>query len=178
MTRFSAILCVFFLCLVLAQPGCEPAPSGRVYQPRPAESIPPVSPYAVYVPYTAAKIGIIPLTEFVGSADDGSVRIRAYVAVLDSFGCPIKEPGLFRFELYEYVQRSSDPKGKRNIIWPDIDLADSVENNEHWRDFLRAYEFVLPFEPPQADQTYVLQATCICPNGRRLSAEFQIKYPG
>lgn len=173
MTRFSAILWVFFLCLLLALPGCEPS---AVHQPRPAESnSPAVTPYAVYAPYTAAKIGIIPLTEFVGSADDGSVRIRAYVAVLDCFGCQIKEPGLFRFELYEYVQRSPQPKGRRVIIWPDIDLTDAVENNNHWRDFLRAYEFDLPFEP-QANQTYVLQATCICPNGRRLSAEFQIKY--
>ena len=75
------------------------------------------------------------------------------VSLLDPFDCQIKSPGVFRFELYEYVQRSAEPKGQRVIIWPDIDLTECSENNNHWRDFLRAYEFNLDFGP-QRNQCY------------------------
>jgi hypothetical protein len=75
--------------------------------------------------------------------------------------------------LYEKVPRSAEPKGKRITKWPDIDLTDIVENNVYWRDFLRAYEFTLPVEL-DARQNHILQATCLCPNGKRLSTEFTL----
>ena len=56
---------------------------------------------------------------------------------------------------------------------PDIDLTDIVENNHYWRDFLRAYEFSLPVEFDN-NQSYILQVTCICPNGKRLSTEYAL----
>jgi len=87
----------------------------------------------------------------------------------------MKSPGIFRFELYERVPRSAEPKGKRIILWPDFDLIDVAENDNHWRDFLRAYEFSLPIES-QTNQNCILQATCICPNGKRLSAEFTLTH--
>jgi hypothetical protein len=40
--------------------------------------------------------------------------------------------------------------------------------------FLRAYEFNLPLESAE-NQSYILQITCLCPTGRRLSDEFAIK---
>ena len=43
---------------------------------------------------------------------------------MDSFGSAIKSPCIFRIELYEYVERSPSPLGKRLEIWPDIDLID------------------------------------------------------
>jgi hypothetical protein len=85
----------------------------------------------------------------------------------------MKSPGVFRFELYEKVPRSAEPKGKRISKWPDIDLTDAVENNARWRDYLRAYEFTLPLES-ETGQSHILQATCLCPNGKRLSAEFAL----
>ncbi|MHC4641665.1 MAG: hypothetical protein ACYS32_08470, partial [Planctomycetota bacterium] len=71
------------------------------------------------------------------------------------------------------VPRSAEAKGKRIILWPDFDLTDIAENDNHWRDFLRAYEFSLPVEF-QTNQNYILQGTCTCPNGTRLSAEFAL----
>jgi hypothetical protein len=94
--------------------------------------------------------------------------------LLDSFGCQVKSAGVFRFELYERVERSAEPKGRRVVIWPDIDLIDAAANNENWRDFLRAYEFNLDFDL-QGSQNYVLQVTCLCPGGKRLSAEFGLE---
>lgn len=82
-------------------------------------------------------------------------------------------PGIFRFELYEHVQCSTEPKGQRLAVWPDIDLTDAAQNNNYWRDFLRAYEFKLDFEPQTKSHT--LQGTFLSPTGKRLSAEFALR---
>jgi len=131
------------------------------------------------VGFATARIEILPLTELAEPAD-GEQRpiLSVYLALLDAFGSQIKAPGILRFELYEYVPRSADPKGQRIAIWSgvDLDLTDPAQNNKHWRNFLRAYEFKLDV---QADtgETYILEATCMCPEGKRLSAEFTLK-PG
>ncbi|MBA7626148.1 hypothetical protein ES703_33590 [subsurface metagenome] len=157
---------IFFFLLLLAEAGCGPAAPG----------LPPHNRSNLLSAYAPVKIDIMPLTEFIGVGEPEEVpRINVYVSLLDSFGCQKKSPGVFRFELYKHVERSADEKGRRITIWPDIDLTDVVENNNHWRDFVRAYEFNLGFEP-QSNQSYVLQATCMCPSGRRLSAEFAIKH--
>jgi len=161
--KLAAILfCIFSFMLLLVQAGCEP--SQVVTEPMSKTFCAPV------------KAHILPLTEFIDVRDaEGQLRLEVYVSLLDSFGSQIKAPVVFRFELYEYVQRSSDPKGKRINIWPDIDLAEPIENNKYWRDFLRAYEFNLPLDL-ESYGSYVIQATCLCPNGRRLSAEFVLKH--
>jgi len=167
MKAADVIVQIFFSCLLLVEAGCEsvvPTPTGT-------------SPnlLSIYASYTAAELDIMPLTEFVSAGGaEGPSRLKVYVSLLDSFGCQQKTPGVFRFELYDYVQRSAEPKGKRIIIWPDINLTKAAKNNKHWRDFLRAYEFNLDFEP-ERNRSYVLQATCLCPNGRRLSADFTVK---
>ena len=130
---------------------------------------------SLYTSYVPVKIDIMPLTEFV-SPGSPQLKINIYVSLIDPFGSQIKSPGIFRFELYEYIPRSSEPKGKRAIIWPDIDLTDPITNNSYWQDFLRAYEFSLPCEQTTG-QDYILQVTCLCPNGKRLSSEFSLKKP-
>jgi len=131
-----------------------------------------LAPYAGYAP---VKIDIMPLTEFISLVDTERPKLNLYVSLLDQFGSQIKSPGMFRFELYEYMQRSAESKGKRAIIWPDVDLTDPVKNNDSWRDFLRAYVFSLPCEQ-SISQDYILQVTCLCPNGKRLSSEFTLRY--
>ncbi|HUV40781.1 MAG TPA: hypothetical protein VMW23_03210 [Sedimentisphaerales bacterium] len=131
---------------------------------------------AVYADYTPVKVEIMPLTEFTGHGDtENAAQLRVYLGLLDAFGCQIKSPGKFRFELYERLLRSADPKGKRIKIWPDIDLTAPDMNNRYWRDFLRAYSFDLSFDPPK-DRDYILQVTFLCPLGRRLPADFLLKY--
>ena len=127
--------------------------------------------YALYAP---SKIDIMPLTEFSGTSDAQKSKIDIYISLLDQFGSQIKSPGIFRFELYEHISRSAEPKGKRALIWPDIDLTDPAANNDYWRDFLRAYQFTLPCELA-GNQDYIMQLTCMCPNGKRLSSEFTLK---
>jgi len=130
---------------------------------------------SLYTSYVPVKIDIMPLTEFV-RPDNAQPKINIYVSLIDPFGSQIKSPGMFRFELYEYMPRSADPKGKRPIIWPDIDLSDPITNNSYWQDFLRAYEFSLPCEQTNG-KDYILQVTCLCPNGKRLTSEFSFRNP-
>ena len=124
--------------------------------------------------YAPVKIDIMPLTEFVRH-EGAEPKIALYVSLLDSFGSQIKSPAMFRFELYQRVRRSAEPKGSRTIIWPDADLSDPAANNRHWRDFLRAYQFDLPFDPAEG-QEYVLEVTCLTPDAKRISAKCSLKY--
>ena len=166
--RLSSVVCL--LAMLLVGTGCQwpLLPPGLS-----AKTDNDLNKLSVYTRYAPAKINIMPLTEFIGPGNAQQPNINLYVSLLDSFGSQIKSPCVFRFELYQRVQRSAEPKGKR-IIMTDIDLTEPAANNEYWRDFLRAYEFNLPFESA-ADRSYILQVTCLCPNARRLSAEFALK---
>lgn len=80
-------------------------------------------------------------------------------------------------ELYQYVPRSSLPMGKRITVWDDVNLYRPEDNNQYWRDHLRAYKFDLQLNfLPQKGQTYILQATCITPSGRHLVDTYQVAY--
>jgi hypothetical protein len=125
--------------------------------------------------FTPVKIGILPLTELSGPSDASQrAKLSVFVALLDAFGSQIKAPGVLRFELYEHIPRSAQSKGQRLTLWPDIDLTSPAPNNKYWRDFLRAYEFVLDTQATR-DKTYILEVTCMCPDGRRLSGEYVLK---
>ena len=166
----SSIVC--FLAMLLAGAGCQRL---LIRPATGAETDNEFKKLSVYSLFAPAKINIMPLTEFISADNAQQANINLYVSLLDSFSSQIKSPCVFRFELYQKVQRSARPKGRRPVIWPDIDLTDLAANNEYWRDFLRAYEFNLPFEP-SANQSYILQVTCLCPTGRRLSDEFALKF--
>jgi len=173
MRTVGAILRIFFVCLLLACAGCELGLEGGGVAPAVDED----SDIPIYARYAPVKIDIMPLTELVDAGDSGigeGSRIKVYVSLFDRSGCQIKAPAVFRFELYEKVQRSAEPKGNRLVIWPDVDLTEPGENNKRWRDFLRAYEFDLDFEA-QSKRVYVLQVTCLCPDGKRLSNEFVLE---
>ena len=165
---------IFCLCLSLVGAGCDMKTVDTEVQTRSDGSFNALSVYAHYAP---VKIGIAPLTEIIYADNtEEESKIVAYVSLLDSFGSQVKMPGIFRFELYEKISRSAEPKGRRIIFWPDTDLTEATENNKYWRDFLRTYEFVFTFKT-QINQWYILQATYLSPNGKRLSAEFSLKCP-
>lgn len=163
------------LVLTVLLGGCQPAPR-RVPEPHPQpqdiKQAGAGSDVSVCAAYAPVKIEILPLTELVGSGE--STRANVYVSLLDTSGCQTKSPGVFRFELYEYVQRSAEPKGQRLVAWPDIDLTELSHNSGYWRDFLRSYEFNLDFQP-SGGRTFVLQATFLTPAGKRLNDEFTVR---
>jgi hypothetical protein len=125
--------------------------------------------------YAPVKIGILPLTELAGGSAQGQpARLDAFVTMLDAFGSQVKAPGILRFELYEHVPRSAQAKGQRLTLWPDLDLTSPADNHKYWREFLHAYEFELEAQAGR-DKTYVLEVTCLCPDGKRLSAEYTLR---
>jgi len=124
--------------------------------------------------YGPARIDVLPITSLVRGATDSESTVNVYVCLLDSFDCQIKSPAVFRFELFQRVQHSSEPKGRRLAFWPDIDLMDPANNNNNWQDFLRAYLFSLPLQKTSAENA-ILHVTCLCPAGRRLVADFPIR---
>ncbi len=135
---------------------------------------PVVGECVLYAGYLPERVDIMPLTGLLEG--ESGMQIDVYVSLLDSSGYQTRSPGIFRFEMYERVPRSSQRKGARVAIWPDIDLTEPAENSEYWRDFLRGYEFKLDFEA-EAGRSYVMEITFLSPvgGGRRLSAEFEIQ---
>ena len=166
----STVLAVLFPAFLLINTGCDPRSLPSDISNRPNNENEKLS---VYDRYSPEEIDIIPLTGFVNIGDAQQSQITLYVSLLDSFGSEIKSPCIFRFELYEKVQRSAEPKGRRVVIWPDIDLTEPTINNQYWRNFLRAYEFNLPFAPA-SNQIYILEVTCSCSTGKRLISDYTL----
>ncbi len=121
---------------------------------------------------------MIGLTEIVAAAGVGEETVLSiYVDIFDAYDSHMKAPVTFRFELYEFAARSSESRGRRLIIWPDIDLTDGAVNNRYWHDYLRTYNFELPMKfRPAPETTFTLEATCTTQEGKRLSHKRQIKY--
>ncbi|UCD50938.1 MAG: hypothetical protein JSW27_25860 [Phycisphaerales bacterium] len=176
-----AVLCWLVVSLVLFA-GCAPAePTGPAMapatEPVEGEQTAAVEPPPATLPsgFAPTQIEVLPLTELVDATDaQPGTQLNVYVSLLDAYGEKIKAPGTLRFELYEYVQRSAEPKGQRLAIWPDVDLTSPAENQKYWRDFLRAYEFTLGAQASR-DRTYILEVTCLDPSGKRLSTEWPLK---
>jgi hypothetical protein len=165
--------------ILLLVGGCETGPQAATpnAQQTAGQGTPAAEQGSATAPggFGPAKIGILPLSGITGAAGIGQdARLNVYVALLDAFGCPIKAPCTLRFEMYEYVRRSAQTKGQRLMIWPDIDLMRPVDNNNSWRDFLRAYEFDLDLRV-ERDKTYILETTYLGPDGKRLSGEWAIR---
>jgi len=168
---FNTAGILFFLILVSA--GCD---TGQLTTEPEATTVWRKDELSIYKSFAAAGVKIIPITGFVNIDDkQQDPGIRVFVRLTDESGNSIKAPAVFRFELYEKVILNPEPRGKRLAIWSDFDLTDFKDNSTRWRDFLRGYEFNLAFEP-EPERTYIIQATCRCPDGRRLSSEFEIKH--
>lgn len=172
---FRKYMFFLFILFLLFFSGCDNpnTPTGRITEVERSQS----NKISVYAEYSPEKIDILPLTEYIIDKEAQQGEIRLFVSLLDAFGSQIKSPCTFRFELYPKVQRSSDPKGGRVMIWADMDLTDPKVNNDYWQNFLRAYKFSLLFEL-QSNQTYILEVTCMCPNSRYLSSEYTLKIEG
>ena len=160
---------LFFVLAIAFYAGCSTQPPGADSSPALFHDSTPCSHFG------PARIDVLPITSIApASAADRDATINAYVCLIDAFDSQIKAPVIFRFELFQRLQRSADPKGKRLIVWPDIDLTDPAVNNNLWQDFLRAYLFSLPLQKTSAENC-ILHVTVICPSGKRLSADFIVR---
>ncbi|MBN2139358.1 MAG: hypothetical protein JW720_16260 [Sedimentisphaerales bacterium] len=181
MKMTTARLKVLLVLPVLLVLGCEAPAPGDPDSPGNGSTTP------TCVLYAPARVDIMPITEIVVPKGNGGEQVIAYVSLLDSYGSEVKSPAKFRFELYEQVERSAEPKGRRLEIWPEIDISDPndnaaywfdlsapAENNKHWRNYIRAYCFTLPLKTPPGKDC-ILEVTCQSPNGRRLTSETALK---
>jgi len=127
--------------------------------------------------FTIRRVNILGLTDFsVSPQEPEKSRIKTFVELLDDYHSPLKKLCVFRFEFYEYTPLTANPRGKRLMIWPDIDLTDPDKNNQHWKDYLRSYEFYLPLDfSPQPGQIYLLEVTCMT-GGQRFGGILKIRY--
>jgi hypothetical protein len=126
--------------------------------------------------FEVERIDIIGLTRIVPDDYDQELKnISVCVDVLDIFDSRIKAPCKFRFELFEYLPRSKQNLGSRLIIWKDSDLTSAQANNLAWKDHLRAYRFELLLDfQPVTGKNYMLQATCMTIDGKRLTNTFKL----
>jgi hypothetical protein len=171
MKTISFLTKLFFVLALAFYAGCSGQPPGADSSPALFHDSTPCSRFG------PVRIDILPITSIAtapASASDRDSTITAYVCLLDAFDSQIKAPVVFRFELFQRLQRSADPKGKRLIVWPDIDLTDPAVNNNLWQDFLRAYLFSLPLQKSSAENC-ILHVTCVCPSGKRLNADFIVR---
>ena len=174
MKKSNFILWFLSAILILHVLGCE-KPRTVITKSQINDNAENTDAMAIYSQYHPENIKISPLTSFV-KINENDINLRVYVNMLDSIGLQVRSPAIFRFELYQHMQRTGDAKGKRVAIWPDIDINLDKENQKYWKDFLRSYEFILPFPYP-ADTKYILLLNCITPDGKRIYTEFsQISY--
>jgi hypothetical protein len=169
MKTISFLAKLFFVLAIAFYAGCSTRPPGADSTPALFHDSTPCSRFG------PARIDVLPITSIApASAADRDATIDAYVCLIDAFDSQIKAPVIFRFELFQRLQRSADPKGKRLIVWPDIDLTDPAVNSNLWQDFLRAYLFSLPLQKTSAENC-ILHVTVICPLGKRLTADFIVR---
>ena len=78
--------------------------------------------------------------------------------------------------LTEFNLKADPPHIRVYVSLSDsFDIRKPAKNNRYWQDFLRAYEFKLDLDFDIADRNYILEVTCHCPTGRRLSDEFTLR---
>ncbi len=126
--------------------------------------------------FEPVSIRLVGLTEIIVDSD-GKQKLKAYIDLLDHFECRIKYHGIFRLELYTRQTLSAEIKGKRIAIWGDFDLTEAKTNNAHWQDYLRCYHFELQMDSQVGRGSYLLEATFIRPDQKRLSDIYEIEYP-
>jgi len=169
MKTIPFLIKLFFVLAIAFYAGCSTQPPGADSSPAQFHDS------ALCSHFSPARIDVLPITSITSaSASDRDATIDAYVCLIDAFDSQIKAPVIFRFELFQRQQRSAEPKGKRLIVWPDIDLTDPAVNSNLWQDFLRAYLFSLPLQKTSAENC-ILHVTVICPSGKRLTADYIVR---
>lgn len=125
-------------------------------------------------------VDIVGLTEITRIDEFASESvIKAYIDLKDSSGKKMFGRGVFRFELYEYLSRCADSKGRRIFIWPDINAETFEKSVEYWHENFKSYEFELKMDQAlSVSYSYVLLVTFSTNDGRRLCDEQVISYEG
>jgi hypothetical protein len=139
--------------------GCEAPPSV------------PVGERTVCNGFVPSSVHVAGLTQFIENPEGKQPQtLRVFVELRDLYDSKLKAPFTLRIELYKYVQHSSNPRGLHVQTWPDFVLTDQNTNQVYWRDYLRAYEFLLEVNPPVSmNESMLLEVTCYTGESKSLS---------
>lgn len=109
-------------------------------------------PHAIVIhPFTGANRTFDP--------KGGIKGIEVQIMAKDAYGDATKAYGDFKFELYEYKNVQSDPRGERIAVW-EASVEDGKDNRVHWSELSRMYEFRLQWgQAVPVGQKLVLTAT-------------------
>ena len=118
-------------------------------------------------------IRVHPFTGRTFAEAGGVTGVDVRIEAIDAFGDATKAFGDFRFEMYNFVPNSLDPKGKRIAVW-DESILKPTDNLLHWDKITRMYIFKLQWDRPvPVGKRVVLAATFDSPFTPRLSDERQ-----
>ena len=138
------------------------APEQQALQPVPA-------PLDLMLP-RSIRIHVFTRTETFDE-ERGLAGVNVRIEAVDAYGDSTKAFGTFRFEMYQFVPNTIDPKGKLLASW-DEPLLDPRKNLLHWQKVHRIYEFKLQWDRPvPVGQRFVLSAIFSSPFTERMITE-------
>lgn len=129
-------------------------------------------------PFGAVELRIHPLTRVTTSPDDAEVpgpQIEAHLELLDSFGLPVRDTGVLRFELFQGlpgVDPAAAPASSlRDSVW-NLDLTDPSRSARQFDRVTSTYVIPLPGAPDWIfdNAPATLRVELTTPDGRRLVA--------
>lgn len=112
------------------------------------------NPFAVKNKKTADNL-IAPFSFIQPATKTQPAQVMAYIK-------PQSQPEqdiLYRFELYHYLPRSANPRGKRVAIWPDLKLGKPEPENPLWDAQTGCYRVCLPVPTPLSENIYLIELT-------------------
>lgn len=153
---------------------CE-SPDARSSRPRMgAPSNPSYNPG----PFAAVELRIHPLTRVTPAPPNAEVpgpQIEAHLELLDSFGLPVRDTGLLRFELFQGLP-GVDPDAApasalQDSVW-NLDLTDPARSARQFDHITQTYVIPLPGAPEWLfdNAPATLRVELTTPDGRRLVA--------
>lgn len=116
-------------------------------------------------------VRLLALTGTESAAAGQPPLVRAFVRPLGT-----AQAATCRFELYEFVPYNANPRGKRLMLWPQIEPGPPLPENPNWQPPLEAYEITLPLQGTlPTDKHLLLEVTALMPDGSRCSDTVEIK---
>ncbi len=127
-----------------------------------------------------SRIEIVePFTRVRDFDQDGSLDgIELLMQAVNSQGNPgLQIVGDLRVELYEFVEASAEPKGKRIDRWA-VDLSSVDLQQKHWNQLTQMYEFRLEVDPAvlPKKRKFILAVTYDTPQAVHLMDECVLEY--
>ena len=115
-------------------------------------------------------VRLLGLTTLEADAAEGAMAVRAFVRPAQGY---VAER--VRFELYAFAPYDVNPRGKRIMLWPEIEPGGADLSNRNWRPHLEAFEFVLSgVGPLAANKTYLVEVTAWATDGTRKSDTIKV----